>query len=138
MVSSYDFFPTLLDYLGVKTDPDPRRIGRSYAPFLCGGSPARRNELYFEYGCARAVRIENLKCIERGDGRRNELFDLEEDPSETVNRAGKPEYRERRPALQERLRGFFERIGAPPIDDRRSTTRQIIPNDVGYYRWREE
>ena len=107
MASSYDFFPTLLDYLGVETDPDLRRIGRSYAPFLRGGSPARRNELYFEYGCARAVRTENLKYIERGDGRRNELFDLEEDPSETVNRAGKPEYRERRPALQERLRGFL-------------------------------
>ncbi len=60
------------------------------------------------------MRPENLKYIERGGGRRNELFDLEKDPSETVNRAGKPEYRQRRPA------------------------RQIMPNNVGYYRWKEE
>ena len=138
MVSSYDFFPTLLDYLGMETEADPQRIGRSYAPFLRGESPAWRNELYFEYGYARAVRTENLKYIERGDGWHNELFDLEEDPGETINRAGKPEYRGRRLALQKRLRGFFERSGAPPIDDWRSTTRQIIPNDVGYYRWKEE
>ena len=84
------------------------------------------------------MRTENLKYIERGDGWHNELFDLEEDPGETINRAGKPEYRGRRLTLQERLRGFFERSGAPPIDDWRSTTRQIIPNDVGYYRWKEE
>ncbi len=138
MVSSYDFFPTLLDYLGVETEPDPQRVGRSYAAFLRGASPAWRNELYFEYGYTRAVRSENLKYIERGDGWPNELFDLEEDPGETINRVGKPEYRERRLTLQKRLHGFFARVGAPPLDDWRSTTRQIVPTDVGYYRWKEE
>lgn len=136
MVSSYDFFPTLLDYLGVEARADPRRVGRSYAGFLRGGRPQWRNELFFEYGYTRAVRTENLKYVERADGWPNELFDLEEDPGERVNRVGKPEYRDRRLALQRRLRGFFGRAGAPPLRQWRETTRQTIPTDVGYYRWK--
>ncbi len=136
MVSSYDFFPTLLDYLGVEAPDDAQRVGRSYAGFLRGGHPERRNELFFEYGYTRAVRTENLKYVERADGWPNELFDLEEDPGERVNRVGKPEYRDRRVALQGRLREFFRRAGAPPLSQWRATTSQTIPTDVGYYRWR--
>ena len=135
MVSTYDFFPTLLDYLGVEVEPDSRRIGRSYAGFLRGGTPRWRNEVFFEYGYTRAVRTETLKYVERADGWPNELFDLEEDPGESINRVGKPEYRSRRLALRGRMRGFFDRSGAPPLSDWRSTTRQRIPTDVGYYRW---
>ena len=75
---------------------------------------------------------------ERGDGWGDELFDLESDPGEEINRIGKPEYRERRLALQKRLRSFFDRIGSPPIDDWRSTTKQILPTDSSaYYEWIE-
>ncbi len=136
MVSSYDFFPTLLDYLGVEAGRDPLRVGRSYAGFLRGDHPDWRNELFFEYGYTRAVRTENLKYVERSDGWPNELFDLEEDPAERINRVGKPEYRERRLALRQRLHAFFDGAGAPPLSEWRSTTRQRIPTDVGYYRWR--
>jgi len=137
MVSSYDFFPTVLDYLGVDAEPAPERIGRSYAGFLRGAPPEWSNDVYFEYGYTRAVRTENLKYVERSDGWPNELFDLEDDPGETINRVGKPEYRERRLALQQRLHAFFDQAGAPPIDDWRSTTKQIIPTDIDYYRWKD-
>ena len=136
MVSTYDFFPTLLDYLGIGVSADPQRVGRSYADILRGMRADWRNELFFEYGYTRAVRTENLKYVERGDGWPNELFDLEEDPGERVNRVGKPEYRERRLALKGRLDEFFEGAGAPALNDWRTTTRQTIPTDVGYYRWR--
>ena len=136
MVSTYDFFPTLLDYLGVEAAPDPERVGRSYAGFLRGGRPDWRSELFFEYGYTRAVRTGNLKFVERADGWPNELFDLEEDPGERTNRVGKPEFRERRVALRERLHGFFDRAGAPPLSQWRDTTRQTIPTDVGYYTWK--
>ena len=49
MVSSYDYFPTILDYLGIKAPPDSKRPGRSYVPFLKGERPAWDNRLYFEY-----------------------------------------------------------------------------------------
>ena len=135
MVSSYDFFPTLLDYLGIEAEADPQRIGRSYAGLVRGDRLEWPNEVFFEYGYTRAVRTEHLKYVERSDGWPNELFDLEEDPGERINRVGKPEYREMRVALRDRLRAFFDGAGAPALADWRSTTRQRIPTDTGYYRW---
>ena len=138
MVSSYDFFPTLLDYLGVEAEPEKERVGRSFAPFLRGESPEWRSELYFEFGYVRSIRTRNLKYVERGDGWGDELFDLEADPGEEINRIGKPEYRGRRRELRKRLHAFFDELGAPPIDEWRSTTRQILPTDTsGYYEWIE-
>ncbi len=137
MVSSYDFFPTLLDYLGIDAEEDPERVGRSYAGFLRGGNPEWPDELYFEFGYVRAIRTENLKYVERGDGWGDELFDLEDDPGEEINRIGKPEHREQRLELQRRLHAYFDEHGAPAIDDWRSTTRQVLPTDTGYYTWRE-
>ena len=138
MVSSYDFFPTMLDYLNVPAPEDPKRIGQSYVPFLRGQSPSWRNELYFEYGYVRSVRTENLKYIERADNWPIEMFDLEADPGETVNVAGARAYQEQVATLRSRLRREFSRIGAPPIGRWRSTTTQTIPTDTEYYgRWME-
>jgi arylsulfatase A-like enzyme len=133
MVSSYDFFPTILDYLGVGAPPDIRRVGRSYARLLRGAPAEPRNELYFEYCYVRAIRTANLKYVERGDNWPDELFDLASDPGETVNLIGDRSRREDLAALRKKLRSFFARIGAPPIDEWRSTTRQTILVDSGYY-----
>jgi choline-sulfatase len=55
MISSYDFFPTLLDYLGLRDRADKRRVGRSYAPFLRNQKLTWRNSLFFEYAYVRAA-----------------------------------------------------------------------------------
>lgn len=136
MVSTYDFFPTLLDYLGVEAPHDPKRVGRSYAGFLRGEKPAWNNEVFFEYGYVRAIRTENLKYVRRTDGWGDELVDLEDDPDEVINRIGAPWYREQLQVLRERLDAFFEQAGAPPLEKWRSTTQQEIPIDSGYYNWR--
>jgi len=137
MVSTYDFFPSLLDYLGLETPPDPERVGRSYAGFLRGRSPEWRRELYFEMCYVRAIRTENLKYIERAEGWPNELFDLEVDPGEVINRIGAPDYRQQARELRSRLHGFFDGAGAPPLADWRTTTEQILPTDIGYYTWEQ-
>jgi choline-sulfatase len=138
MVSSYDFFPTLLDYLGVKAPPDPQRVGRSYAAFLRGESPAWPTELYFEFAYVRSIRTENLKLVERADGWPDELFDLEDDPDEQINRIGFGDYPKQAAELRGRLHRYFDRIGAPPIAEWRTTTKQRLPIDEpGYYRWKE-
>lgn len=137
MVSSYDFFPTLLDYLGIEAEPDRQRLGRSYAAFLRGENPAWPTELYFEFGYVRSIRTENLKLVERADGWPSELFDLEDDPDERINRIGFGPYREQAARLRSRLNRFFEENGAPPLDDWRSSVKQKLPQDQqGYYSWK--
>jgi arylsulfatase A-like enzyme len=129
MVSSYDFFPTLLDYLGIAARPDRRRVGRSYAPFLRGKAPTWRDRLFFEYAFVRAIRARNLKYIERVDGYPSEMFDLESDPGETRNVIADPEYKAQLDSLRAELADFFRRSGAPPLRDWRSTTTQKLPSE---------
>jgi arylsulfatase A-like enzyme len=126
MVSSYDYFPTILDYLGIKVPDDPQRIGRSYAGFLRGARPRRPNRLYFEYAHARAVRTENLKYVERTRDWPSELYDLEDDPGETRNLIESPEHARQLRALRDDLRRYFDRAGAPPLEQWRDTTRQQL------------
>ena len=126
MVSSYDFLPTLLDYLGIEAPRDPKRVGHSYAGFLRGETPQWKNRLYFEYCYVRGVRTENLKYIERTAEWPSELYDLEADPGEKRNLIDENSYAKRLRSLRADLAGFFERTGAPPIEDWRSTTEQHL------------
>ena len=126
MVSAYDFFPTILEYLGTPVPRDPRRVGRSYAGFLRGQPPAWRNRLYFEYAHARALRTENLKYVERTREWPSELFDLEADPGETRNVIEEAAYQTQLKALRAELADFFQRAGAPPLEAWRSTTTQEL------------
>jgi len=127
MVSAYDFFPTLLDYAGMEAPRDPKRVGRSYAGFLRGHPPAWRNELYFEYEYVRGIRTQNLKYIERTREWPSELYDLESDPGERQNAFDDTRHRKKLAALRQRLHGFFNGVGAPPLDQWRTTTKQHLP-----------
>jgi arylsulfatase A-like enzyme len=134
MVSSYDFFPTILDCVGVQPPPaDRQRIGRSYAGFLRGEAPSWRSELYFEYCYTRAVRTAGLKYVERAESWPSELFDLDKDPGEEVNVAGWPGYRERLLELRGKLRDTFQTSGAPPIEKWHDSVRNVLTLDTGYY-----
>ncbi len=126
MVSNYDFFPTILEYLGVGAPPDPRRLGRSYASLLAGHKPKWNNRLYFEYAYVRAVRTENLKYVERTPEWPSELYDLEADPRESRNVIADAAYRKILDELRRELAGVFQRIGAPPLAEWRRTTSQNL------------
>jgi len=127
LVSSYDYFPTILEYLGIAAPPDTKRVGRSYAGFLKGESPRWRDRLYFEYGYVRGLRTRNLKYIERADGWPTELFDLEADPGETRDVSAETNYRKQRDEFHRELTGYFAAQGAPPIEEWRRTTKQTLP-----------
>jgi arylsulfatase A-like enzyme len=126
MVSSYDYFPTILDYLGVKAPADSKRPGRSYAEHLRGRSPQWENRLFFEYSFVRAIRTENLKLVQRTGEWPSEFYDLERDPGETQNRIDDPEYSSQISALRTELQQWFSRHGAPPLEDWRKTTQQNL------------
>lgn len=127
MVSSYDYFPTILDYLGLEAPMDKKRVGRSYADFVRGKTPAWRDRLYFEYAHVRGIRTKNLKYLERAEGYPSEMFDLEADPGETKSVYDDPAYKGQREAFHQELTKYFEDNGAPPLEDWRKTTKQRLP-----------
>jgi arylsulfatase A-like enzyme len=126
MVSSYDYLPTILEYLGLPAHKDARLPGRSYAAFLAGRAPRWRNRLYFEYGYVRGLRTENLKYIQRTREWPSELYDLEADPGEKRDVIGDPKYAKALGELRAELDGFFRNAGAPPLEEWRSTTQQRL------------
>ena len=126
MVASYDYFPTLLDYLGLPAHKDPKLPGHSYAGFLRGRAPKWRNRIYFEYSYMRGLRTENLKYVERTKEWPSELYDMEADPGEKRNVIDDPGYQKVLTGLKSELGDFFAASGAPPIEQWRSTTRQKL------------
>ena len=128
MVSSYDYFPTILDYLGVKAAPRPAPRGPQLRAIPRAARLRRwRNRLYFEYAYVRGIRTENLKYIARAGEWPSELFDLEADPRENRNVIDDPVYRKQRDSLRTDLDRFFEAQHLPPIEEWRSTTKQKLP-----------
>lgn len=122
MVSSYDFFATLLDYLEIPHRT--RTAGLSYAPILRGRRPGwRRDTLFFEYASVRGLRTDRWKYLAREDGS-EELYDLREDVQELRNLASKTS---QTAAFSRNLSQWFERQGAPPLKDWRTTTTQTLP-----------
>jgi arylsulfatase A len=90
-VSSIDFFPTILDLCGVKTDT--KVDGVSLRPVLRGEGDLRREALYWHYPhyCNQggrpggSVRAGDYKLIEFYEDGRRELYDLKKDVGETRN-----------------------------------------------------
>jgi choline-sulfatase len=126
MVSTYDYFPTILDYLGIRAPADRRQVGRSYAPWLRGERPGWRSRLFFEYAYVRAIRTGNLKYVERAEGYPSELYDLEADPGESRNAIADVSHAAHVKSLRAELAKFFRDAGAPPLSEWRKTTDQIL------------
>lgn len=87
LVSAYDFMPTLLDYLQLENPHGATLPGHSFAPLLSGQeNEARENVVIFdEYGPVRMIRTRQWKYVHRYPYGPNELYDLENDPDETIN-----------------------------------------------------
>ena len=126
MVSSYDFFPTVVDYTGLSAAPDKRRVGRSYAGFLRGQKPKWEDKLFFEYSYVRGVRTTTRKLVIRAEGFPSEFYDLEKDPGETKNQINDPAYAKEVVALRKEIEGWFQKNGAPPIEEWTKTTKQNL------------
>ncbi len=118
LLSGYDVFPTLLDYLGI-ADPDAsRRPGRSFRPLLDGATVpgAREIVVYDEYGPVRMVRTREWKYIHRYPGGPHELYHLARDPGERMNLLGDPAAASMLAQLRARLDAWFSRYVDPAFD----------------------
>ena len=88
LVSQYDFFPTLLDYLGIENKEKEKLPGQSFANALRGIKEKDNDKnivIYDEYGPNRMIRTKEWKYIHRYPKGPNELYDLKNDPTEKVN-----------------------------------------------------
>ncbi len=122
LVNHCDLWATLLEVAGATPDESTAaRInspGRSYFAQL-RGAPADdwRQTMISEYGNARMARNGRFKLIERypyaGVRFPNELYDLEEDPRETVNRYDDPSLQAIVEKLSDELHRFFDRYTVP-------------------------
>ncbi|MCX5834419.1 MAG: sulfatase-like hydrolase/transferase [Deltaproteobacteria bacterium] len=66
LVSHYDLFPTLLDYIGLGSIKIANTPGKSYAPLLKGEKPFwARDEIFMEQEVSRAIRTSEWKYIKR-------------------------------------------------------------------------
>lgn len=128
MVSSYDFFPTILDWAGVPAPKAaPERVGRSYAGFLRGSRPSRwPDRVFFEYSMVRGVRTANLKLVVRTDEWPSEFYDLEADPGEKQNLWDDLAHARQRGDLTRQVEAFFAKSGAPPLADWKRNVKQDL------------
>ena len=95
VVTSTDFFPTILELAGVKGRRDPTLDGVSLAGLLKGGGPLKREAVYWHYPhyhhCAPcgAIRAGRYKLIEYFEDGKLELYDLAKDIGEKTDLAAK-------------------------------------------------
>ncbi|MEE2657761.1 MAG: sulfatase-like hydrolase/transferase [Candidatus Latescibacterota bacterium] len=117
LTSAYDFFPTLLDYLGLPEPEGGARPGISFAPLLTPGGDDSGAEAvladaapHAEYGGARMVRTADWMYVRRyADSAPDELYNLNADPGERTNLADDSGYRSRVDELGNHLESWFDR-----------------------------
>ena len=86
LVSLVDGFPTILDLAGCPA----RRVefGRSLLPMATDATAPTHDAVFSEIHDRTMIRNERHKMVVRKDGEVLKLYDLEQDPGETVNRVG--------------------------------------------------
>ena len=130
MVQNVDIGPTVMDACGLEKAPQMR--GDSFLPML-EGNPAPsdwRKRIYYEYyweydfpqtPTTFGVRTDKYKYIHyHGVWDTNELYDLSEDPSETRNLIGNPDYQEIAEQLDRDLFDWLEETGGMAIPLKRN------------------
>jgi arylsulfatase A-like enzyme len=113
---NYDFFQSLIDFIGVDIDV-PKSPGRSFAACLDGKTlPDWDGCIFHEFENTRMVRTDRWKYTWRNPAGPNELYDMENDPGERENKAGDVEWSEVERDLRGRIAAFFDRYADPEYD----------------------
>jgi arylsulfatase A-like enzyme len=121
MMSSYDFAPTLLDYLSIPQPDDYEGPGESYRGVLTGEDKEARDRVvvHSEYGTVRMIRTEDWKYVHRYPRGPHELYDLANDPDERENLIDDPDQASRVASMREDLAAWFGEYAEPARDGAR-------------------
>jgi arylsulfatase A-like enzyme/glyoxylase-like metal-dependent hydrolase (beta-lactamase superfamily II) len=117
-VISTDFYPTLLELLGIPSRPEQHEDGVSLVPLLEGRETLPRPALFWHYPHysnqggfpGGAVRVGRWKLVERYEDGRVHLFDLEKDLGERNDLA--ENHPDRVAEMRSRLHGWYRAVGA--------------------------
>jgi choline-sulfatase len=116
-VDHCDIFQTLAEYVGLDLPDKGENYypGRSFLPLLDNSRPITdwRNVQFCEYGDLRMVRTETHKLVRRYPDGPCELFDLQQDPRETVNLFHEPEMQPLVERLTAQVDEYFSRYEDP-------------------------
>ena len=109
-VDHYDTFQAICDWAGVELDQSRGYAGASYTHLLDGSGRGRWDDTrYGEYGDLRMVRTPSHKFVKRYPNGPHDLFSLEVDPCERVNRAGWDETADLQRGLERQLEDWYSR-----------------------------
>ena len=118
LLSQYDWFPTMMEYIGLE-DRIPQGLpGRSFSPLLEGKSLGERESIvvFDEYGPVRMIRSREWKLVWRYPGGPHELYNMIEDPYEQNNVFDLPNNSEKIKTMRRDLEVWFSRYVDPRLD----------------------
>ena len=122
LVTSSDFYPTILAATGLPLNPDQHMDGVDLTPVLKGIGPLTRDAIYWHYPhynqhpesfAGSVIRKGDWKLIERLDTNSLELYDLKSDVGEQRNLAKRNP--EKAKELFELLNSWRQDVGAQPM-----------------------
>ena len=134
-VDHHDTFRTLLALAGVDVDLPAAYPGRSYAPLLQGHSSSWDDTRFGEYGDLRMVRTPTWKLVWRFPAGPHDLFNLADDPGETVNLAADPAHAPRLAELKATMDRFFAAHDNPAKSG--LNVKQIPRHNLDAEAWRD-
>jgi arylsulfatase A len=136
-VISTDFYPTILDIIGVASRPQQHCDGESLVPLLQGETTLDREAIFWHFphysnhgmqSPGGAVRCGRFKLLEYFENDTLQLFDLEADPGESRDLA------ETQPEIAQRLRGLLhkwrEDVGANMMEPNPDYNPNATPSGV--------
>mgnify|MGYP001220944185 CR=1 FL=1 len=126
LLSHYDLMPTILEFAGVSpSEKLEDRPGASFVSSMIGQSGRKLKPVvvHDEYGQTRMIRTDSKKYVHRYPSGPNELWDLDNDPEETINQIGNPAFDQDISELRSRMEEWFGLYTEPDRDGSRQNVK---------------
>jgi arylsulfatase A-like enzyme len=139
LVSTTDIYATVLDYVGLEMPPIKESPARSMRPLIENTNTVWNNTCFMEQEETRSIRTKKWLFMKRITPTpyefKNELYDLEIDPNERNNLAGKSEMNNTVNLLSDQIDKFYSTYSHPKWDLWQGGT--VKSNSTRPFLWKE-